>query len=225
MKKIILTLLFIIISPLVSYSEELHDIQNRIDNVGTNILNANKIENRIIFVYSQEEKQNILDMDTMLESGQVIIYKNIYKSIDDDNELAAGLARGIVTASKSFDGIWGGTLTALQIKVSPKKFEIVADKCAVDYMVRAGYNPIALIIYINKTAPQKRHDLLSNKNLASKRLAIIYEYIYTKYPYFLANNEYINNKYYQNFLLTSIYNRKLLEEKIKTGSIKKLKYE
>ena len=80
MKKVILTLFFIIISPLISYSEELHDIQNKIDNIGTNILNANKIENRIIFVYSQEEKQNLLDMDTMLESGQVIIYKNIYNS-------------------------------------------------------------------------------------------------------------------------------------------------
>ena len=41
----------------------------------------------------------------------------------------------------------------------------------------------------------------------------------------MENNEYINNKYYQNFLLTSIENRKLLEEKIKTNSSKELKYE
>ena len=92
-------------------------------------------------------------------------------------------------------------------------------------MVKAGFNPLGLITYINKTVPQKRHDLISNKNLASKRLAIVYEYIYTKYPYYLKNNEYINNKHYQNFLLTSQNNRRLLEEKMQSGSKKTLNYE
>ena len=40
------------------------------------------------------------------------------------------------------------------------------------------------------------------------------------------NNEYINNKYYQNFLLTSQENRKLLQEKIRNKDMRKeLKYE
>ena len=92
-------------------------------------------------------------------------------------------------------------------------------------MVKAGYNPIALITYIHKTTPQKRYDIVSTQNLTTKRTATLYEYIYTKYPYYLANNVYINNEHYQNFLLTSQNNRKLLEEKIKSGSKKELKYE
>ena len=46
----------------------------------------------------------------------------------------------------------------------------------------------------------------------------VYEYIYEKYPSFLANNCYADNIYYQNFLLTSENNRKKLAEKIKTNS-------
>ena len=92
-------------------------------------------------------------------------------------------------------------------------------------MVTAGYNPLALITYINKTYPQKRYTVISRKNLATVRLANIYEYIYTKYPYFLANNAYISNPYYQNFLLTSINNRQKFQQKILSGSKKAVKYE
>ena len=71
-----------------------------------------------------------------------------------------------------------------------------------------------LITFINKTCPQTRQDVFSSRNLTSKRLAHIYQRIYTKYPSFLANNTYLYNDYYQNFLLTSQENRKLLQEKI-----------
>ena len=81
-------------------------------------------------------------------------------------------------------------------------------------MVKAGYNPLGLITYINKTCPQKRQDTFSSNNLTSKRLAHIYEYIYMKHPNFIINNQYINNEYYQNFLLTSQENRRLLKEKV-----------
>ena len=200
-------------------------IQNRINIAGTRILNANKIDGRIIFVYDKDAKDSLLKMDTTVTSRQIVMYKEYYKHIADENELAAYLAREISNASRTFDGMGNGWLTALQIKAAPKKFELVADKRAVDYMVKAGYNPLALITFINKAYPQHYQDLISNKNLTSKRLAHIYEYIFTKYPYFLTNNEYLENPNYQNFLLTSINNRKLLEEKIQNDSKEKLKYE
>ena len=231
MKKFILTilcLLFIISGAFAVTEEEIvqeQSIQYRINNTGIRILNANKIDGRIIFVYDKDAKDSLLKMDTTVTSRQIVMFKEYYKHIEDENELAAYLAREISNASRTFDGIGNGWLTALQIKAAPKKFELVADKRAVDYMVKAGYNPLALITFINKAYPQHYQDLISNKNLTSKRLAHIYEYIYTKYPYFLADNEYLNNPDYQNFLLTSINNRKLLEEKIKNGSKEKLKYE
>ena len=135
------------------------------------------------------------------------------------------LSREISSAIKSYSGTWGGWLDSVEVTLGSKKFETVADKRAVDYMVKSGYNPLALIVFINKTCPQKRTDKIGRHNLTSKRLARIYEYITYKYPYYLKNNAYLDNKYYQNFLLTSVANRKKLEEKIRTKSAGEINYE
>ena len=200
-------------------------IQSRVNDIGSKLLNANKIEQRIVFVYNEKEKESLLTIDPSVMSREVVLYDGNYQFTQNDDELAAYLARGILTAMKSYHGFFNGYLTALQIKAAPKKFEIVADKRAVDFMVNAGYNPLGLITFIQKSCPQKRFDTISTKNLASRRLAIIYEYIYTKYPYYLKNNTYIENEHYQNFLLTSQENRRLLQEKIKTNSKENLKYD
>ena len=200
-------------------------IQTRVDEIGTRILNSNKITKRIIFVYDKDKKKSILDLRETLNKRQVIVYDFLYKSAQTDDEVTAMLAREISLALKSYDGDWGGRIDSLQVAASSKKFEIVADKRAVDFMVKAGYNPLALIVYINKTCPQKRSDFISRSNLTSKRLANIYEYITYKYPSFLQNNEYMDNIYYQNFLLTSVQNRAKLKEKIKTRCKQAIKYE
>lgn len=201
------------------------EIQTKINDCGYKILNSNQIENRIIFTYDDNEKESILKNNKTLLDREVIIYRNAYKNMENIDEMAAFIAREIVIASRSYDGVANGFLRSLQIKAAPKKFEIVADKQAVDFMVKSGYNPIGLITYIQKTASQKRQDLISTHNLTSKRLATIYEYIYTKYPYYLKENPYFNTESYQNFLLTSTNNRKMLEEKIKNSSKENLKYE
>ena len=109
--------------------------------------------------------------------------------------------------------------------LNSKKYEYKADKRAVDYLVNAGYNPLAMIVSLNKIAPQLRYDSGSSHPLVTKRMAEIYEYIYTKYPQYLVQNEYKDNIYYQNFLVTSKQNREKLENKIKTNSKKKVKYQ
>ena len=231
MKKIIITVMLMLLSSVsvlaITDDEIIQDqsIQARVNRVGTQILNANKIQGRIIFVYDKTAKESLIKMDKTVSKREIIMYQEYYRQISDENELAAYLAREISNASRTYDGIGNGWLTAVQIKAAPKKFETVADKRAVDFMVKAGYNPVALITFINKAFPQQYQDFISNKNLTSKRLALIYEYIYTKYPYYLANNEYLENPHYQNFLLNSIYNRKLLETKVKNGTRENLKYE
>lgn len=229
MNKFLVSLLLLIISN-CAYANENEllthkTIQNQVDDCGTKILNANKIQEKIIFVYDAESKENALKTVENLNKRQVVLYKDNYKFIEDENELSAFLARDIAIAQRTYKGVFRGTLRTLQIKAAPKKFEIVADKTAVDYMVKAGYNPLALLTFLQKTVPERRYMPFGTKNLVSKRQAIIYEYIYTKYPYFLKNNIYINNPHYQNFLLTSINNRKLLEEKIKNNSKEVLNYE
>ena len=215
----------------VSFAEtetlvEQNEIQSRINRIGTNILNSNKLDKRVIFVEGKEEKLGILKGNKTLTKRQVIVYSEIYKQIETDDELAGFIAREIPLAIRSYDGLGNGWLSSIKIKAAPKKYELAFDKLAVDYMVKAGYNPLGLIVLINKTCPQARQDKFSSKNLTSKRLAYIYERIYSQYPYFLVNNTYLKNPYYQNFLLTSTENREIAKKKVDNPiENRKLKYE
>ncbi len=231
MKKIliiIVSMLFIFSSKVYAVQEAqiiLNDmnIQNRISEIGLKLLNANKIDKRIVFAYTKDDK--LIKGEPSLTKRQIVIYKEGLKYVTDDNELAGMLSREICKALESYLGPVRGFVGSAQIKAAPKKYEIFFDKRAVDLMVMAGYNPIGLITYINKSAPQKRYDIFSSHNLTSKRLAYIYEYIYTKYPIFLKENEYINTQAYQNFLLTSMENRKKFQDKTEKGYKNELKYE
>lgn len=205
-------------------SEKEAVVQKRLNNVGLSILNANKIDGRIVFVYDKTEAKEKLKLDKTLIDRQIVVYGYDYKFIEDDNELAAFLSRRIAEACRSYPGRFKGRLNSLKIKAAPKKYQIIFDKIGLDYMVRAGYNPVAMITLVNKSQPQKRGDSLTSST-TSKRLAKMYEYICIKYPYYLVNNPYEKNKSYQNFLLTSSDNRKMLEEKLRTRSRKELNYE
>ncbi len=199
------------------------EIQKRISNIGFRLLNANKIDVRMIFVYQDKEK--LMKVEPGLMKRQIIIYDKTIQFTSSDDEVAAYLAREICKSAESYSGAFKGFVSSAQIKMAPKKYELFFDKRAIDFMVMAGYNPLGFITFIHKSQPQKRFDKVSRHNLTSKRLANIYEYIYTKYPYFLANNEYLDNETYQHFLLTSIENRKKLNKKIKSESKKAADYE
>ena len=232
MKRIIILVALLFISPCLNvYGEETASscltndiqIQKRISDIGYRLLNANKIDVRMIFVYQDKEK--FVKVEPGLMKRQIIIYDKTIQFASSDDEIAAYLAREICKSAESYAGIFKGLVSSAQIKMAPKKYELFFDKRAVDFMVLAGYNPLGFITFIHKSQPQKRYDKVSRHNLTSKRLANIYEYIYTKYPYFLANNVYLNNETYQHFLLSSIENRKKLNEKIKSGSKKAADYE
>ena len=205
---------------------EQNSIQTRINNVGTKILNSKKLEKRVTFAYDENGKKSLLKEDKAITKRQVVVFGEAYKNIETDDELAAYIAREIPAAIRSYEGLGDGWLSSIKMKAAPKKYELVFDKLAVDYMVKAGYNPLGLITFINKTCPQARQDKFSGSNLTSKRLAYIYERIYTQYPTYLVKNTYINNECYQNFLLTSQENRKKVAEKAKSPmTTKDLKYE
>lgn len=201
-------------------------IYSRINNIGAKILNSNNIEKRVTFIYDENGKKSLLKADKSLTKRQVVVYGDYYKNIETDDELAAYVSREIPAAIRSYDGLGNGWLSSIKIKAAPKKYELIFDKLAVDYMVKAGYNPLGLITYINKTYPQARQDRISSNNLTSKRLAYIYERICREYPFFIANNTYLTNEYYQNFLLTSVENRKKILQKIENPKENRgLKYE
>lgn len=231
MRKFILSIIVMLVANTVfaiddSQLVKENEIQSRINNVGMKLLNSNKFEKRVSFVYDENGKKSLLKADKSMTKRQVVVFGNAYKNIETDDELAAYVAREIPVALRSYDGLGSGLLSSLKIKAAPKKYELAFDKLAVDYMVKAGYNPLGLITFINKSCPQARQDKLSGSNLTSKRLAYIYEKIYIQYPDFLVNNTYIENEYYQNFLLTSLENRKKVAEKARNPKTAKgIKYE
>ncbi|MBQ2983366.1 MAG: hypothetical protein IJD57_01025 [Candidatus Gastranaerophilales bacterium] len=219
MKKILIsTLVLLALAAIANQDIKLNEdkkIQAEINEIGFKILNANRIEKRVVFAYDDTDKRNILKNNKPLTKRQVVVFSDIYKNIETEDELAAYIAREIPRATRSYDGLGNGFLAAVKLKAAPKKYELVFDKLAVDYMVKAGYNPLGLIIHISKTYPQTRQDKISAHNLTSRRLAYIYERIYFNYPSYLINNEYIDNVYYQNYLLTSRENRKITAQKAK----------
>ena len=106
-------------------------IQNHISDIGLKILNANKINTRIIFVYDKNSNGK-LNTEPALTKRQVVVYKNSVNYAADDNEIAAMLAGEICKAAESYTGPWHGFVSSAQIKFAPKKYEIFFDKRAVD---------------------------------------------------------------------------------------------
>lgn len=228
MKKILCSciLLFMVIFAQKASAEYLEvvkveEMQKRIDAVGFKILNENNIEYRVVFDLCVKNHKNA---STSLNDRTVTVYKGLYTRLSTDDELAGILSHEIAHAVDSYQGIFRGTMAYLPMSLSPKKYEYKADKKAVDYMVTAGYNPVAYIVALNKIVPQTSYDIFSSHPLTSRRMIEVYEYIYRKYPQYLANNAYKNNLVYQNFLLTSKKNREIFRRKIESNSRYSKKY-
>ncbi len=213
MKKIIVLLLVLFVSNSVAWSYDIDltrdgQYQKKVMEMGFGILNANRIDKRVVFRFQKNKEPNAQAFGT---DKSVIIYSGLMPYMDDDSEIAGILSHEIAHEIDYHQGFW----RAIAMEFSPKKYEEKADKKAVDYMANAGYDPVALIIVLNKVSGQLNNDIGSTHPLTSKRLAYIYEYIYQKYPAYLADNQYKTNLYYQNFLLTSRKDR----EKIKNRNL------
>lgn len=225
MKKFLFLVIFsLLFSPAFATEVDLTkdgQMQDYISNIGFKILNANHIEKRMVFYYKPDAKA--INACARFRDRGVDFYRGAATYLNNEDEYAAILSHEISHGVDSYDGILKGFFSPFSYTLSPKKYENKADKRAVDYMVKAGYNPVAFIVVMNKIMSQERYDIFSTHALTSKRMMYVYEYIYNKYPEYLANNEYKNNVYYQNFLLTSRTNRIKLQNKIENPNNKKIK--
>ena len=214
-----------VVQPVFAWDVKTTDeLQMRMNSVGFRILNTNRIEKRFTFmainrVYTRDFWTDVSSVNRIVWIKPVVI-----PYIDSDDELAAILSHSLAHGVDTYEGIFRGYISILNYWVAPNKYDLKADKTAVDYMVNAGYNPLALITILNKIGKQYRYDILSNHTLVSRRMMLVYEYIYKKYPSILVENEYKDNIYYQNFLLISRNNRMKLLEKVKSGSTQKINY-
>ena len=201
------------------------ELQQRMNEVGFKILNANRIEKRFMFMAINRVYTRDIWTDVSSVNRIVWIKPTVLPYINDDNELAAILSHSLAHGIDTYEGIFRGYISILNYWVAPNKYDLKADKTAVDFMVNAGYNPVAMIIVMSKSFPQARYDWWwFSHPLTSRRMMEVYEYIYKKYPEYLVNNKYKDNPYYQNFLLTSKENRTKFQKKVETNSKKAVKY-
>lgn len=208
MKKI-LVLLGVLLIGTTSFADEIMVIQGtnlnnfwrkkgideeKVLKVGQKIMMDNKISKRVpIFVNSNNK---VVNATSNPYDKTVNIYSGMFLYIDNDDELAYVLSHEIAHSVEAY----GGMIKYMAMNANSKKYEQKADLNAIDYMVKAGYNPVAAITMGNKIFGEPVWDwgftYLHPKG--SKRLIDMYKYIYVKYPQYL-NSYLTNTPSYKNF--------------------------
>ena len=219
MKKFLIGLLVFFAASTACFADNVYilekdaPLQQRVIKIGFRVLNANQIESRMTFFYSNK---NVVNAAAYARDKSIIVYKGLLPFIDDDNEIAAIICHEIAHGLDFFAGYW----RRVAMGFLPKKYERKADLKGVDLMVNAGYNPVAMIIVLNKICAEPNFFENGGTHPAgSERLVAVYEYIYSKYPAYLADNDYKNNLYYQNFLLTSKAAREQIRKKYNQSAV------
>ena len=167
--------------------------QEKVLKVGQKIMIDNKIPERVpLFVSS---KKNINAYSNTYDKT-VTIYEGMFMYIDNDDELAYVLSHEIAHSVEAY----GGIIKYLAMQANSKKYEYKADLNGIDYMVKAGYDPIAAITMGNKFFGEPIWDwgFTYTHPKGSKRLIEMYKYIYVKYPQYL-NSPLTKTASYKNF--------------------------
>ena len=189
--------------------------EQKLNIVGAKLLNANKINKRVVFNVNSSTSVNAF---AAYSNKTVSVNKGTFNYIDNDDELAAILAHEI---AHTID-YYGGFGKAITMTFNSKSYEHKADLLAIDYMVNAGYNPIAMITVMNKIGGESVWDwgIFWSHPKTSSRLMKDYEYIYVKYPKYLISDM-TKNINYVNWTYTAQKDINKFEEKEKAKAAKR----
>lgn len=173
-------------------------LEQKVLEVGTKIINANKIDKRIPINLDRNLKT--INAYSKPANKTIVIYYGLLPYLDNDDELAYILAHEM---AHSLDA-YGGFFKWVDMTFNSKEYEFKADLIGLDLMVKAGYNPIAAICAANKSFPESYWDfgIFTTHPKTSRRLMEMYKYIYRKYPWALKTDM-VNNVNYENFTYSS----------------------
>lgn len=201
--------------------------QRKINEIGFRLLNANRFARRVNFRLINVKLYNMESYNAFARysDGRIAVYSGYLYYFDNDDELAAILAHELAHIQQLSTGPW--LWKRIKMHFAPQYYEYNADLKGIDYMVKAGYNPIAMLTFLNKICHEKSayykfklfiRELgfmfllpFNTHPTGSKRLLNVYNHIKTHYPRFLADEE--ENLYYINFFLNSEKNQDIKEIK------------
>lgn len=166
----------------------------KVQSVAQRIMLANKIDKRITF--NLNRNLNTVNASTATYTRSIDIYAGLLQYMSNDDELAFVIAHEIAHAVETYSS----PFKFAAMRYNSKKYEMKADLMAIDYMVKAGYNPIAAITVANKIFDEAVFDwgFLYTHPKGSKRLAKIYKHIYVKYPKYL-NSDMTSDSFFKTF--------------------------
>lgn len=170
--------------------------EEKVLTVGQKIMIDNKITKRApIFVINDKKTLNAY---SNIYYKTINIYTPLFLYMDNDSELAFVLSHEIAHTIEAY----GGTMKYIAMTANSKKYEYKADLNGIDYMVKAGYDPIGAITISNKIFAEPVLDwgFFATHPKESKRLLAMYKYIYVKYPKYL-NSPLTQTASYKNFEL------------------------
>ncbi len=172
----------------------------RVNTIGKNLLAKNKLPTKITFkVIETDEINAFANADK-----QICVYTGLLKFVDSDAELAAVIAHEIghivnhhvakqnVIATATSTAIYNANINAgikaganiannmTMLKMSRTE-EYEADITGADLMVKAGYNPMAMISVLYKISGNYV-DVISTHPSGDKRTMYVYDYLTYTYP-------------------------------------------
>ncbi|MCR4881905.1 MAG: M48 family metallopeptidase [bacterium] len=197
--------------------------QKLIREIGYNLLNSNEIDKRMTFSYSLDYKDP--NAYATLKTRRINVNKGLFDMIDYDDELAFILGHEISHAIDSYWGPANGLFYNPQFNFVHRRIESRCDLRSIDFMVKAGYNPIAGLIIMNKLSDQPITDYFRTHPIGTKRLATMYVYIRDTYPDFLKDNELVKNPVYKNFLITCKKDIDKIDKKLQDNRNKEIQTE
>lgn len=176
--------------------DTINQIQTKVEPVLNNLKKYNNFQKNYMFVPYIDVNKNIIvynDSSIRFNSGAL--------SIAENDDLIAGLLSIVIARSENGDvsrNQWKGFVCGFGLITTPfinpwtRGDFYVADLVSVEYLVKAGYNPVALEVLALRMSGDKATgwgEFWSPSPNGSSRAKYIHKYIYDKYPQYLKDSE------------------------------------